>query len=102
MTAISRAYRTHMPATAEQLYDWHQRPEAFSRLSPPWQRVVIESQVGTVCPRDRKLLRIPVIGPLGIRWELVHSNDLDTHGFVDTQVKGPFRSWRHEHRFMTD
>lgn len=99
---IRRIYRTRIPATAEQLYEWHARPDAFSRLAPPWQQVEVEEQKGTVLPGDRKRLRIPLIGPLTLPWELVHGDDLDGIGFVDTQVKGPFRSWRHEHRFIPD
>lgn len=102
MRSITRTYRTRMPATAEQLYDWHERPGAFHRLAPPWQEVAVERQVGTIRPGDSKRLRVSLLGPLSVVWDLVHTDDLDTPGFVDTQVRGPFRSWRHEHRFLPD
>jgi ligand-binding SRPBCC domain-containing protein len=38
-------------------------------------------------------------GPMGVRWVAVHSDVTDENGFVDTQEKGPFRSWRHHHKF---
>ncbi len=37
-------------------------------------------------------------GPLPLRWRAVHS-DVGPHGFTDTQVGGPLRTWRHVHRF---
>ncbi len=41
---------------------------------------------------------------LGVRWRLtsrVTANDWDPpHRFVDEQVRGPFRHYRHEHRFQ--
>ncbi len=102
MSTKTRTYRTPVPATPDALYAWHDSPGAFERLSPPWREVEILSATGTIRPGDRKQLRIPLAGPLGITWELVHSDDVDATGFVDTQVKGPFRTWRHEHRFRSD
>lgn len=39
------------------------------------------------------------IGPLPLHWQAVHS-DVSATGFTDTQVSGPLKSWRHEHRFV--
>lgn len=38
-------------------------------------------------------------GPLPINWKVVHS-DVGPDGFTDSQISGPFKSWRHEHRFL--
>lgn len=37
-------------------------------------------------------------GPLPVRWHAIHS-EVGPNGFVDTQVAGPLKSWRHTHRF---
>ena len=34
-----------------------------------------------------------------IRSEFVHVECMPPHLFTDEQVRGPFRSWRHEHHF---
>jgi uncharacterized protein len=102
MSTKTRTYRTPVPTTPDALYAWHGSSGAFDRLSPPWRDVEVMSASGTIQPGDRKRLRLPLAGPLGITWELVHSDDVDAPGFVDTQVKGPFRTWRHEHRFRSD
>lgn len=102
MSTKTRTYRTPMPATPETLYAWHENPGTFDRLSPPWRDVEVVDASGTIRPGDHKHLRIPLAGPLAVDWKLVHSGDVDAPGFVDTQVKGPFRSWRHEHRFRSD
>jgi ligand-binding SRPBCC domain-containing protein len=39
------------------------------------------------------------LGPLPIRWTAVHSQ-LSSQGFMDTQQRGPFKSWRHRHTFQ--
>jgi ligand-binding SRPBCC domain-containing protein len=38
-------------------------------------------------------------GPLPIRWTAVHTHVTEKNGFVDTQTRGPFQSWRHKHQF---
>ena len=40
------------------------------------------------------------LGPIGVNWTLVHEASEDESGFVDVQRAGPFRSWRHSHRFL--
>lgn len=38
-------------------------------------------------------------GPLPIRWQAIHQ-DVSELGFTDVQVKGPLKSWVHNHRFV--
>jgi ligand-binding SRPBCC domain-containing protein len=38
-------------------------------------------------------------GLLPVRWHAVH-NDVGPDGFTDTQINGPLKYWRHEHRFI--
>jgi ligand-binding SRPBCC domain-containing protein len=40
-------YRSRFEVSADELFDWHMRPGALERLTPPWQPMrVIESQGG--------------------------------------------------------
>lgn len=102
MSTITRVYRTGIPVSSEELMAWHASPGAFDRLTPPWRRVEVVEQRGTIAPGDRKTLRIPVAGPIGIDWTLEHKALEGVTGFADVQTDGPFRSWRHEHRFLPD
>jgi len=45
------------------------------------------------------MLSVPGPGGLRWHWEAKHSDVVPGQMFVDTQSEGPFRSWRHEHRF---
>lgn len=38
-------------------------------------------------------------GPMPVRWHAVHT-EVRPNGFVDTQVNGPLKAWRHTHRFI--
>ncbi len=100
MNTITRVYRTEIPVTPDVLMAWHASPGAFERLTPPWRRVDVVEQRGTVEPGSHKTLRIPLAGPVGIEWALRHEALEGVRGFADVQVAGPFRSWRHEHRFL--
>jgi hypothetical protein len=86
-----------VPATAEQLFDWHARPGAFERLDPPWAPVTVLAREGRGIDVGVTLtIRVP--GSPGI-WVTRHTACTRPSGFVDELVKGPVASWKHEHRF---
>ena len=88
-----------MPAPVDRLAAWHFHAGALDRLLPPWQRVQVESAVGGIADGSTVTLRIRQ-GPLAIRWLARHERVEPGRSFVDRQVKGPFASWVHEHRFL--
>ncbi|MCB1221897.1 MAG: SRPBCC family protein [Planctomycetales bacterium] len=91
--------RTRLACSAEQLYDWHSRPEAFIELQPPWERV---EQLGSPEPlHEGQLVRIRIrVGPLALRWDSLISELSRPAGFTDVQKHGPFLFWRHRHSFV--
>jgi uncharacterized protein len=101
MTETTLTYRSEIVASAAEVHAWHSNPGAFERLTPPWMNVRILDGVGGIEPGDWKRLRVGA-GPIGVPWTLVHRNAEDGTGFVDEQTDGPFASWRHEHRFLSD
>ena len=38
-------------------------------------------------------------GPVPVRWQAVHSDVDQLHGFTDLQRSGPMKWWKHIHRF---
>lgn len=98
--------RLRVPAPASLLFDWHERPGAFERLTPPWQPVALEHTDG-IRPGDRAVIRLGY-GPASIRWTAEHRaySDACRRGdgacqFTDIQTSGPFAAWRHTH-WMTE
>lgn len=102
MNSITRIYRSRIAAPPDEVFAWHSNPCAFERLTPPWKNADVVEAAGGIAAGDWKHLRIPIAGPLGFSWKLVHGDSVHQPGFVDIQEEGPFRSWRHEHRFLTD
>ncbi len=47
---------------------------------------------------EEAVLKMGLFWPFSIKWVARHTAYEKPYLFVDEQVKGPFRSWRHEHR----
>lgn len=99
MGTMRFSMRTFVGISAKALYEWHMRPGAFERLTPPWEDVRILEREGTPSvPGYRAVLSMP-LGPWRIRWVAVHRSVEPGISFVDEQLHGPFRRWEHTHRF---
>lgn len=99
MVTTPLTYRSPVAASVDDLRAWHANRGALERLTPPWMPARTISADGGIDPGATVSLRVPVAGHLGFTWDLVHDALDDGDGFVDIQKRGPFRSWRHEHRF---
>ncbi|MFI4883445.1 MAG: TIGR01777 family oxidoreductase [Phycisphaerales bacterium JB064] len=95
--------KTVMPCDARTLYDWHARPGALERLTPPWQSVrIAERKPGSDHPRigNGAIAKLMVgVGPMGLPWVAEHFDHEPPHQFCDRQLAGPFGSWTHTHTF---
>ncbi|OBJ11257.1 TIGR01777 family protein [Mycobacterium sp. 1482292.6] len=97
-------YSSVVDASITDVFDWHSRPGAFARLSPPWQPMRLVTEAASLAD-GRATLALPG----GLRWVAVHQPDGydPPRRFVDT-VGGdglatlPARiamRWRHIHEF---
>lgn len=86
-------------ASRDELRDWHFRPGAFLRLNPPWEKANVIESPESLADGARAVIELEM-GPFRPKWVAEHH--LLEDGFVDTQVKGPFAAWRHEHHFLGD
>ena len=92
---------TRIAAPPVRVFDFHETPGAIERLTPPWERVVVESGGGLIRPGSRIALRTS-LGPLRLRWVAEHT-EYDPPGlFADRQLSGPFASWYHRHWMIDD
>ncbi|RAL20484.1 TIGR01777 family protein [Lujinxingia litoralis] len=90
--------RSGYPVSRQTLYEWHAREGAFERLVPPWEQIEVLEKEGGIEEGGRLIMRLQK-GPVGWIWEARHLDHIRGHQFVDEQVRGPFRRWRHTHRF---
>jgi len=92
---FTRSVRIERPAS--EVFDWHERPGAFARLCPPWQKVEMTAHQGGIRDGARVSLRTKV-GPLWLRWEIAHCDYVAGRQFKDVLLRGPFSKWEHLHR----
>ena len=92
-------YSSVVDAPLGEVFAWHTRPGAITRLMPPWSPVQVEREAGSV--RDgRAVLRLPA----GLRWVAAHQpGEYDPpREFADALTSLPLSAvlpWRHSHQF---
>lgn len=101
MQRISFVATTHVAASAQELFDWHEAPGAFERLTPPWEPVRVLRHEGGIRDGARVSLRVGP-WPFSLLWNLEHREYRRGESFTDQQVSGPFRFWRHVHRMIPE
>lgn len=94
-----------IPHPRSEVLAWHERPGALVRLTPPGLATADDPAEGGL--RSGRLVGArlgPAMLPDLLRphWILRHAEHDDDGRFVDQQVHGPWRTWRHEHRIAAD
>ena len=88
-----------LPASVEEVFAFHERPDAFALLQPPWEQVEILTPPSSLEVGTRVELRTKV-GPLWIPIVAEHVAYKQNECFEDVMVKGPFAKWHHKHLFL--
>src|SRR5580693_435273 len=97
-------YSSVIDAPIYEVFDWHTRPGAITRLSPPWQPVRVVAEADSL-QNGRAELGLPG----GLRWVADHQPDaydpprrfvdsIGTDGLASLPVRLAVR-WRHTHEF---
>ena len=82
-----------------EVFDFFSRAENLEALTPPWLNFKILEvkpqpvQRGTLINYSLRVHGIP------LRWTSEIVEWEPPHRFVDLQLRGPYKLWRHEHRF---
>jgi ligand-binding SRPBCC domain-containing protein len=102
MTPFVFRAEQYVPRPLEEVFEFFSKAENLEKLTPPWLNFRILS-VDPAPVRKGTLIRYALrwrVFP--IRWttEIVEWNP--PHGFVDLQLKGPYKLWHHEHRFAAE
>jgi ligand-binding SRPBCC domain-containing protein len=89
-----------LPTPLEEVFDFFSEAKNLERLTPPWLRFKILTEgpiamaTGTVIDYRIRWRGIP------LRWRTEIEVWEPPHRFVDLQIRGPYRLWRHEHLFI--
>lgn len=95
-TKMKFVKRSVIAASAADVFAFHEAPDAFERLQPPWQETEVVEPPTSLEVGTRVVLRIKV-GPLWQRMVAEHVAYEPGHMFADRLVEGPFKSFLHHH-----
>jgi ligand-binding SRPBCC domain-containing protein len=97
-------YRLHrelwIPRPVESVFDFFSRAENLGRITPEWLNfqmltpAEVEMKAGTVLDYRLRVHGIPV------RWRTRIVEWDPPYRFVEVQERGPYKLWRHTHRFV--
>ncbi len=86
-------------ATPERVFAFHELPDAFEKLVPPWEDAKIVQKADISVIGSQAIIEQKIFGIIPARWVAEHTAYDPPRMFEDVQVSGPFRSWRHRHIF---
>lgn len=93
------AFTQQVARPLPEVFNFFSRAENLEALTPPWLNFKILKaepqpvQQGTVIHYSLSVHGIP------LRWTSEIVEWEPPHRFVDLQLRGPYKLWRHEHRF---
>lgn len=91
-----------LPGTPADVFPFFGSARNLERITPPFLKFRIRGvrgeplAAGSLVDYSLRLHRLP------IRWRTLIEVWDPPHRFVDLQVRGPFRKWRHRHMFRGD
>lgn len=91
-----RSLKVNVPV--QELFAFHERPDALELLSPPFPPLRVERKTGGLEVGSQVELRIAWL----TRWVALHTAYEKDCLFVDEQRQGPFAEWVHRHEFEAD
>lgn len=91
---------TLIKASPERVFSFHELPDAFERLMPPWENAKIIQKADISKIGSRAIIEYKIFGIFPSRWIAEHTAYDPPRMFEDVQISGPFRSWRHHHLIL--
>lgn len=83
-------------ASAAEVFAFHEAPDAFARLQPPWQTTEVVKPPASLEVGTQVIVRVRV-GPI---WQTIVAEHVAYEPgkmFADKMLEGPFASWLHKH-----
>jgi ligand-binding SRPBCC domain-containing protein len=90
-----------VPHAVPEVFEFFAKAENLERITPPWLRFRIltpppvQMRPGTLIAYALRVRGVP------LRWVSEIEEWEPPHRFVDRQVEGPYKVWRHTHRFSS-
>lgn len=100
MTAHRHHAVQRFPGTLAGAWDFFSDPRNLPRITPPWLSLeVLSALPERMHPGLRIEYRVRPLWGVPVNWLTEITRVEEPFLFVDEQRRGPYRLWRHEHRF---
>jgi ligand-binding SRPBCC domain-containing protein len=90
-------HRFEVNAPLNKVAEFHSQSQSMADITPPPVKVHVHQAPAQLVEGDEMDVTLRV-GPISINW-LARIEDVSPNGFIDRQLKGPFRRWTHRHTF---
>ena len=91
---------THFKADSDHVFTFFSNVRNLGFITPRRMRLNMVKQVPETMKEGCRIILHLRIGPLPLKWETLISIWEPSQRFVDMQIQGPYKLWRHEHRFI--
>jgi len=88
-----------VPYSLPVVFDFFARAGNLEQITPPWMRFRILTPPPIIMKPGATIAYSLRVRGIPFRWLTQIERWDPPYGFVDVQVKGPYRLWRHSHRF---
>jgi ligand-binding SRPBCC domain-containing protein len=92
-----------IPVDIEDVWAFGSRPKNLAKISPPEMNVKVDHDGPSYEGLEIEIKIKPWFSPITIRWGSRIENVVpvgDERSFEDVQLYGPFKYWRHTHKFV--
>lgn len=94
-----KRYESELNAAVKEVWNFHSSAKSLNDLTPPGRKLRWIGNDLAVCEGAVHEFQVKV-GPFWVTWRAALSEIDPPHGFVDTAIKSPFKSWTHKHEFI--
>ena len=93
--------RQLIKAPLQQVWAFFSSPRNLAKITPDWLdfRIVSCPDVAEIFPGMLITYRVKPLLSVPVEWVTKITEADGPYRFIDEQVKGPYKLWRHEHRF---
>lgn len=102
MRVFSFQSQLRLARTRNEVFDFFAKAQNLEEITPPWLQFRIDSDLPAQMHEGMEIgYRLRIRG-VPVRWRSRITVWDPPCRFVDEQVRGPYRVWIHEHRFVED
>lgn len=88
-----------VPTSLSSAFDFFSRAENLERITPPWMRFRILTPPPIKMKKGATIAYALRVRGIPLQWLTEIERWNPPYEFIDDQAKGPYKFWRHTHRF---